>query len=179
MLKQILTGVFALGLTSGVLAAEGSKIGIVDSGKILQNSIQLKDAQDSLQSKFGDKEKKLTEDVKAFQEKAEKFRKDKVVMKAKNIEIEEKKLHDEEVALNNRYMEFQKEVGEVQKTLFQDVQKDLERSIRLVAESKKLDMVVFISAVGYYNKTAGLDITEAVAKKMAEFAKITSKAVTK
>ncbi len=175
MFKRFLTGVFALGLASSVLALDGTKIGVVDSTKILQNSIQLKEAQDAMHGKFDHKEKKLMEDVKAYQAKAEKFRKDKVVMKAKSIELEERKLNDEETVLNNRYMEFQKEVNEMQKTVFQDVQKDLERSIRIVAENKKLDLVVFIQTVGYYNKAAGLDITDAVAKKMAEFAKVASK----
>ena len=133
MTRNIAT--FALAATLSLAAVAGAeaqaiKIGVVNFGKLLEESPQAKAAQQALESEFLPRQRDVAAQQKSLQEKREKLQKEAAVMSEADRVRTEREVRDLELNVNRRFNELQEdlnlrrneEVGKMQRALLTEVQ---------------------------------------------------------
>src|SRR5262245_30542377 len=133
MTRNIIT--FALAATLSLAAVAGAeaqaiKIGVVNFGKLLEESPQAKAAQAALESEFLPRQRDVAAQQKTLQEKRDKLQKEAAVMPEADRVRTEREVRDLELNVNRRFNELQEdlnlrrneEVGKMQRALIQEVQ---------------------------------------------------------
>jgi outer membrane protein len=113
-----------------VAAHAETKIGYVNTGRLLEESPQARAAQQALEGEFLPRQRDLAGQQKALQEKADKLKREAAVMSEVDRTKAERELRDGETNLSRRFTELQEdanmrrneEFGKVQRALLQEVQ---------------------------------------------------------
>jgi outer membrane protein len=115
---------------SPVAGAQALKIGVVNFGRLLEESPQAKAAQQALENEFLPRQRDVAAQQKSLQEKADKLQKEAAVMSEADRVRTEREVRDLELNVNRRFKELQEdlnlrrneEVGRMQRALLQEVQ---------------------------------------------------------
>ncbi len=110
--------------------AQALKIGVVNFGRLLEESPQAKSAQAALEAEFMPRQRDVAAQQKSLQEKADKLQKEAAVMSEADRVRTEREVRDLELNVNRRFKELQEdlnlrrneEVGKMQRALLQEVQ---------------------------------------------------------
>ena len=133
MTRHIAIG--ALVIAAALVAAQGAqaqalKIGVVNFGRLLEESPQAKAAQQALENEFMPRQRDVAAQQKTLQEKADKLQKEAAVMSEADRVRTEREVRDLELNVNRRFNELQEdlnlrrneEVGKMQRALLTEVQ---------------------------------------------------------
>jgi outer membrane protein len=133
MKRHIVFG--ALALVGAFAVAQGAsaqalKVGVVNFGRLLEESPQAKAAQAALEAEFMPRQREVAAQQKTLQEKADKLQKEAAVMSEADRLRNEREVRDLELNVNRRFKELQEdlnlrrneEVGRMQRQLLQEVQ---------------------------------------------------------
>ena len=116
--------------TASAADAQALKIGVVNFGRLLEESPQAKAAQQALENEFLPRQRDVAAQQKSLQEKADKLQKEAAVMSEADRVRTEREVRDLELNVNRRFKELQEdlnlrrneEVGRMQRALLQEVQ---------------------------------------------------------
>ena len=158
-IKFLLPAVAVIGLFAGVPAHAETKIGVLDFGRLLEESPQGKVLLESLGNEAAAKRRDLQGAATALQTKRDKLAKDRATMTPDQISRAEKDVRDGERDLARRQSEVNddfnarrnEEMGKLQRTLIEEV--------RTYSKSQNFDLVV---TDGVIYATPALDITPGV-----------------
>ena len=117
-------------LAATAAEAQAIKIGVVNFGRLLEESPQAKAAQQALDNEFLPRQRDVAAQQKTLQEKREKLQKEAAVMSEADRVRTEREVRDLELNVNRRFNELQEdlnlrrneEVGKMQRALLQEVQ---------------------------------------------------------
>jgi outer membrane protein len=112
------------------LQAQALKIGVVNFGRLLEESPQAKAATAALEGEFMPRQREVAAQQKTFEEKRDKLKNEAAVMSEADRLKAEREVRDLEVNLQRRFNELQEdlnmrrneEVGRIQRQLLQEVQ---------------------------------------------------------
>jgi len=122
---------FGVALAAAPVASHAeTKIGYVNTGRLLEESPQARAAQQALEGEFLPRQRDLAGQQKTLQEKADKLKREAAVMSEADRTKAERELRDGETNLSRRFTELQEdanlrrneEFGKVQRALLQEVQ---------------------------------------------------------
>lgn len=124
-----IAAVVVVALAPATALAE-TKIGFVNTARLLEESPQARAAQTALEGEFLPRQRELASQQKALQDKEEKLKRDAAVMSEADRAKAERELRDGQRDLARRFNELQEdanlrrneEFGKVQRTLLQEVQ---------------------------------------------------------
>ncbi len=145
---------------TGLAQAQDFKVGIVNTDRILRDSIVAKAAQSKLESEFLKREKDLNEAINAFKGAAEKFEREAPTLSESQRVVKQKQLVDQDRDLKRRQREFQEDLGARKNEENQMLFEKAGRAVKQVAETEKYDLILQDAA--YFNPKH--DITEKVIK---------------
>jgi outer membrane protein len=162
VIRPVKSSVLALAATAALVALPAQaeiKVGVVDFGRLVEESPQGKALNESLRNDVLAKRRELQTLAQSLQGKRDKLAKDRATMTADQVSRAEKELRDGERDLSRREAEVQEdlnarrneEVPKLQRTLFEEV--------RSYAKAQNLDLVI---ADGVMYAAAALDITPGV-----------------
>ena len=160
--KIALIGV--LGFCASAQAASNINLGVVDVRAILSESKQAKAISEKLQKEFASREKDLIAQDKAFQEKAEKFKRDSAVMAEKERTVQERDLLNVQRELQRLQSEFNDDSNMRQQEEMQKFLEKVRAAVNSVAEKGKLDLVIHSDAAPFVSDR--LDITKEVVQTL-------------
>jgi outer membrane protein len=136
--------------------ADGQKIAVVESQRLLSESPQAKAATAALETEFGPKQKALEAQKKDLDAKLQKFDRDQATMAESERTKMQRDLRDQQVQFERRAKEFQEDVQMRQNEELQRVQKNIFESVRTYAKSQGFDIVL---AGGVIYSSDAVDIT--------------------
>lgn len=154
---------FAAALFSRGLLAE-TRIGFVDTVKLMENAPQAKSAQSKIESEFSPREKELVALQREIKDQEDKLARDGAVMS----ETERTKLERDILAkrrdLKRAQEEFRDDLNIRRNEVLAKLQKDMYEAVVALAKEEKYDLI-FSQGVVYSSER--VDITESVLKKLS------------
>jgi len=171
MSKSVLrTAVAAAGLAfiiTGAAIAPASaaelKVGVVDIGRLLNDSPQAKAAQISIESEFGPQQRELENRDRELKARMEKYQRDSVAMSEAERDKQEKDLRDAQRELERRAQEFRDDAQAKSRTETQRVNKVIFDEIKAYSRANGFDLVLTGGLQGgVLDYKDSLDITSAV-----------------
>ena len=156
--RKILLGSVAAAMLSVPAMAE-VKVGVVDYGRLLKESPQVKALSDALDAEFNPRYQQLVTQDRALKTKAEKLQKDASTMTADQRSKAEKELRDSARELERKGKELKDDSEAKRQEEFTKVQRMLENEIREYAKAQKYDIVLMD---GVIYATAAVNITDPV-----------------
>ena len=157
-IRKIFVGVvFAASLAAPAMAEV--KIGVVDYGRLFEESPQAKALKDALNAEFGPRVQQLVSAEQALKARSEKFQKDSATMTADQKSKAEKDLRDGLRDLERKKGELQDDSNAKRQEEMNKLQRTLIGEVREYAKSQNFDIVI---ADGVIYHTATVDITSAV-----------------
>ncbi|AHE67881.1 OmpH family outer membrane protein [Legionella oakridgensis] len=166
-MKQLVGVVMALMFTLGsasALAADGTKIGVVDLQKIMQTSTQMKTIQEKLEKEFKPRRDKLIAMEEDLKKDMEKFKRDSAVMsQAKRKELE-KKIVSTQQQFEREGQQYQQELSTAHNEAMEEFYNKIRAAIAKVAENDKYDIVLQKDAAPF--SADKLDVTSKVMKEI-------------
>lgn len=154
--------VLALAATFALAAAPTfaqTKIGVVDYGRLMDESPQATTALDAIRNEFAPKQKELVTQQQALKMREEKLQKDAATMSADQRTRTEKELRDGYRDLERKRQEVQEDFNARRNEEMSRLQRTLIEEVRTYAKAQAFDLVL-ADGVLYTNPT--LDITPAV-----------------
>ena len=149
-------------LFSAMAHAQGSKIGFVNTERILRDSIPAKAAQTKIEAEFKKREDDLQKLAANLRNLAQKFEKDAPVLSESDRNKRQRELANLDADIQRKRREFQEDLNARKNEEQQIVVERANRAVKQVAEAEKYD-VIFQEAV-YINPKH--DITEKVIKAL-------------
>jgi outer membrane protein len=153
-------------LVSAVIAASFAvpamaevKIGVVDYGRLFEDSPQAKALKEALNAEFGPRVQQLVSAEQALKARSEKFQKDSATMTADQKSKAEKDIRDGLRDLERRKGELQDDSNAKRQEEMNKLQRTLIGEVREYAKAQNFDIVI---ADGVIYHTATVDITPAV-----------------
>lgn len=143
----------------GAPAFAQSKIGVVDYGRLMEESPQAKVALDGIRNEFAPKQKELQNTQVALKAKEDKLQKDGATMSADQRTRTEKELRDGYRDLARRQQEVQDDFNARRNEEMSRLQRTLIEEVRTYAKGQNFDLVL---ADGVLFANPSLDITPAV-----------------
>jgi len=159
VLKSTLVALAALGAFAAVPAFAQSKIGVVDYGRLMEDSPQAKTALDAIRNEFAPKQKELTTQQQVLKGKEDKLQKDAATMSADQRARTEKELRDGYRDLERRRQEIQEDFNARRNEEMSRLQRTLIEEVRSYAKAQGYDLVL---ADGVLYANTAMDITPAV-----------------
>jgi len=156
--RKILLGSVAAALLAVPALAE-VKVGVIDYGRLLKESPQVKQLSDALDAEFNPRYQQLVTQDRALKTKAEKLQKDAPTMSADQRSKAEKELRDSARELERKGKELKDDSEAKRQEEFGKVQRMLENEIREYAKAQKFD-IVLMDGVIYATPT--VNITDSV-----------------
>ena len=156
--RKILLGSIAAA-TLAVPALAEVKVGVVDYGRLLKESPQVKAVSDALDAEFNPRLQQLVTQDRALKTKAEKLQKDIATMTADQRSKAEKELRDSARELERKGKELKDDSEAKRQEEFAKVQRVLENEIREYARAQKFDIVLMD---GVIFATPAVNITDSV-----------------
>lgn len=155
-LKYLLPALAALALSIGAPAQAQIKVGVLDFGRLLEESPQGKVLLESLGNEAAAKRRDLQGAATALQTKRDKLNKDRATMSPDQISRAEKELRDGERDLARRQAEAQDELNDRRNEETGKLQRDLLNEVRAYAKAQNFDLVL---TDGVIYATQAIDIT--------------------
>lgn len=159
VLKSTFLALAALGALAAAPAYAQMKIGVVDYGKLMEESPQAKTSLDAIRTEFAPKQKELTTQQQVLKAKEDKLQKDAATMSADQRTRTEKELRDGYRDLERRRQEVQEDFNSRRNEEMSRLQRTLIEEVRSYAKAQGFDLVL---ADGVLYASATLDITPAV-----------------
>ena len=148
----------AAGVASPVWAAE-LKIGVVDYGRLVEESPQAKVALDSIRNEFTPRQRELQNQQASLKSKEDKLQKDGATMTPDQRSNMEKDLRDSYRELQRKQSEVQDDFNARRNEEMSRLQKTLIEQVRTYAKAQNFDLVI---ADGVIYTTPTIDITPAI-----------------
>lgn len=146
----------------GAVAADGAKIGFVNTDRLLQEAAPAKAAQDRLEKEFSARDKALEAQARTLQEASEQYQRDAVTMSDSQREAAERKLIEQDRDFQQKQLEYQDDLNARKQEELQRVLDQANQVVRQIADSEQFD-AIFQEAV-YVNPR--LDLTDRVIQAM-------------
>lgn len=160
MFKSLVAGLLTLGaLVASPAFAQAAKIGVVDYGRLMQDSPQAKTAIDAIRAEFAPKERDLQTQGTTLKAREEKLQKDAATMTADQRTKLEKELRDGLRDLERKRQEIQDDFNARRNEVMSQLQRTLIEEVRTYAKAQNFDLVL---ADGVIFAAPALDITAAV-----------------
>ncbi|MCW5574006.1 MAG: OmpH family outer membrane protein [Steroidobacteraceae bacterium] len=159
LLKSTFVAVAALGALAASPAFAQSKIGVVDYGRLMEESPQAKTALDAIRNEFAPKQKELVTQQQVLKTKEDKLQKDAATMSADQRTRTEKELRDGYRDLERRRQEVQEDFNARRNEEMSRLQRTLIEEVRSYAKAQGYDLVL---ADGVLYANPSLDITPTV-----------------
>lgn len=176
MKKNLLvTTIAAVSLTAGAAFASSSsdhaisKIGLVNVQKLVQNSPQVKQARQHLQSQMKQKQKDLKSEQQKVQQLAKKLHRNKSTMSKSDQKKLQKKINSKRKDLIQKQQQFRQQAQKARQQAMHQFLNSAQDAAKEVANKRGLDMVLADNSVLYANKS--MDITDQVEAKVKNSSK--------
>lgn len=142
-------------------AVDGSvKIGVLDVGKVLQESPQVKVAVDKLKAKFKERQDKIASAQKQLAADQEKLKRDKAVMKQADADDLQMKVLDEQRELQSMQEEYVRAARLAQNQVMGATLKQIDAIVKDISNKKHYDLILQRDNVAYASDK--VDITPEV-----------------
>jgi outer membrane protein len=158
-LKWFLGILAVFGTLGSVPAWAELKIGVVDYGKLVEESPQAKAALDTIRTEFTPKQRELQNQQASLKTKEDKLQKDGATMSQDQRTNAEKDLRDSYRELQRRQSEVQDDFNARRNEEMSRLQKMLIEQVRVYAKAQNFDLVI---ADGVIYTTPTIDITPAI-----------------
>jgi outer membrane protein len=135
------------------------KVGVVNYGRLMQDSPQAKTALDAIRAEFAPREKELQSTQTTLKSKEERMQKDAATMSESQRSSSEKELRDGYRDLARRQQEVQDDFNARRNEEMSRLQRTLVEEVQVYAKAQNFDLVL-ADGVIYFNNT--LDITPAI-----------------
>jgi len=142
-------------LASPVFAAE-LKIGVVDYGRLVEESPQAKSALESIRTEFTPRQRDLQNQQASLKSKEDRLQKDGATMSPEQRSNSEKDLRDSYRELQRKQQEVQDDFNARRNEEMSRLQKNLIEQVRIYAKAQNFDLVI---ADGVIYTTPTIDIT--------------------
>ncbi|MCX7051215.1 MAG: OmpH family outer membrane protein [Proteobacteria bacterium] len=162
-IKFLLPAVAVIGLFAGVPAHAETKIGVLDFGRLLEESPQGKVLLESLGNEAAAKRRDLQGAATALQTKRDKLAKDRATMSPDQITRAERELRDGERDLARRQAEAQDQLNDRRNEEMGKLQRDLITEVRAFAKAQNYDVVI---TEGVIYATQAMDMTPALLQSL-------------
>ena len=162
-LKFLLPAVAVIGLFAGVPAHAEAKIGVLDFGRLLEESPQGKVLLESLGNEAAAKRRDLQGAATTLQGKRDKLVKDRATMSPDQITRAERELRDGERDLARRQAEAQDQLNDRRNEEMGKLQRDLILEVRAYAKAQNYDVVI---TEGVIYATQAMDMTPALLQSL-------------
>jgi outer membrane protein len=157
-IRRILASVVLAASLAAPAMAE-VKIGVVDYGRLFEDSPQAKALKEALNAEFGPRVQQLVSTEQALKARSDKFQKDSATMTADQKSKAEKELRDGLRDLERKKSELQDDSNAKRQEEMNKLQRTLIGEVREYAKAQNFDIVI---ADGVIYHTATVDITPAV-----------------
>lgn len=157
--KSTFLALAALGALAAAPAFAQSKIGVVDYGRLMEESPQAKTALDAIRNEFAPKQKDLTTQQQVLKAKEDKLQKDAATMSADQRGRSEKELRDGYRDLERKRQEIQDDFNARRNEEMSRLQRTLIEEVRSYSKAQGYDLVL---ADGVLYANTSMDITPAV-----------------
>jgi len=144
-------------------ATDGLKIGVVNVGRLLQESPQAQDAREALEDEFAPRRREIVNLQTELEKKGATMQKDLEVMGAEERENAQRDLRNDERAILRAQNEFREDLDLRNNEAIGAIQQDVLREIAAYGESEGLDLIL---ADGIVFASDKVDITEAVLARL-------------
>jgi outer membrane protein len=162
-IKFLLPAVAVIGLFAGVPAHAETKIGVLDFGRLLEESPQGKVLLESLGNEAAAKRRDLQGAATALQTKRDKLAKDRATMSPDQVTRAERELRDGERDLARRQAEAQDQLNDRRNEEMGKLQRDLITEVRAFAKAQNYDVVI---TEGVIYATQAMDMTPALLQSL-------------
>jgi outer membrane protein len=135
------------------------KIGVVDYGKLMEESPQAKTVVDAIRTEFTPRQRDLQNQQQALKAKEDKLQKDGATMTEDQRARSEKELRDSYRDLSRKQQEVQDDFNARRNEEMSRLQRTLIEEVRVYAKAQNFDLVI---ADGVIYSTPTLDITPAI-----------------
>lgn len=159
----VLGSMLVLPLGASAQSADGLKIGVVNVGRLLQESPQAQAAREKLEDEFAPRRREIVAMQTALEEKSASMQKELEVMGAEERENAQRELRNEERALLRTQNEFREDLDLRNNEAIGGIQQEVLREIAAYGESAGLDLVL---ADGIVFASDRVDITNEVLKRL-------------
>src|SRR5512134_235446 len=159
--------VAAMLMASAPLAAQDLKVGVVNSDRILRDSIPARAAMQKLEGEFAKRDKELQEIGTRLKSAVERFEKDGPVMTETDRARRQRELAEMDREFQRKQREFREDFNQRRNEELQGLLERTNRIIRQIAEQEKYDLIV--QEAVYFNPR--IDITEKILRALNNGAK--------
>ena len=149
----------AAALLVAPVMAQQVKIGVVDYGRLMEESAQAKAVQDVLRGEFAPKNTQLQQEQATLKAREEKLQKDGATMSADQRSKSEKELRDGVRELARKQSEAQDDFNARRQEEMTRLQRTLIEEVRTYAKAQNFDVII---AEGVIYATPAVDITPAI-----------------
>lgn len=161
-MKRILGSIVPALALSAALAAPAQadiKVGVVNYGRLMQDSPQAKTALDAIRGEFAGREKDLQNSQASLKAKEDRMQKDAATMSETQRSTAEKELRDGYRDFQRKQQEFQDDLNARRNEDMSRLQKALVEEVQAYAKTQSFDLVL-ADGVIYFNNS--MDITPAI-----------------
>jgi outer membrane protein len=144
-------------------ATDGLTIGVVNVGRLLQESPQAQDAREALEDEFAPRRREIVALQTELEKKSATMQKDLEVMGAEERENAQRDLRNDERAILRAQNEFREDLDLRNNEAIGAIQQDVLREIAAYGDSQGLDLIL---ADGIVYASEKVDITEAVLARL-------------
>jgi len=157
--KSVLWGLTAVAALTAAPAWAELKIGVVDYGRLVEESPQAKAALESIRSEFTPRQRALVNQQNSLKAKEERLQKDGATMTGDQRANAEKELRDSARDLQRKQSEVQDDFNARRNEEMSRLQKTLIEQVRIYAKAQNFDLII---ADGVIYTTPSIDITPAI-----------------
>jgi outer membrane protein len=157
----------AMLMASAPLAAQDLKLGVVNSDRILRDSIPARAAMQKLEAEFAKRDKELQEIGSRLKASVERFEKDGPVMTETDRARRQRELAEMDREFQRKQREFREDFNQRRNEELQGLLERTNRIIRQIAEQEKYDLI--LQEAVYFNPR--IDITERILRALNNGAK--------
>ena len=164
--RVAVAAIFALGTWPGFLLAQSVgdlKIGVVNAGRLLNESPQVRIAMQTLQDEFAPRQREFVAQQTEFKEKQAQLQRDLEVMGAEERRNAERDLRNEERSLARRQQEFSEDFELRRNEELAKAQQELLRDIQTFGRQGNYDLIL---GDGVFYASQIVDVTEDVLNSM-------------
>ena len=151
-----------LSLYSGTVLAE-TKIGFVDTVKLMEAAPQAKSAQSKIESEFAPREKELVALQREIKKLEDKLTRDGAVMNDSERTKLERKILSKRRDMKRTQDEFRDDLNIRRNEVLAKLQKDMYQAVVTLAKEQKFDLIL---SQGVVYSSSKVDITDSVLKKL-------------
>jgi len=162
-LAVIATALVGSPFLASAQTADGLKIGVVNVGRLLQESPQAQAARESLEDEFAPRRREIVALQTSLEQKSAAVQKDLEVMGAEERENAQRDLRNDERAILRAQNEFREDLDLRNNEAIGAIQQEVLREISAYGDSLGLDLIL---ADGIVYASSKIDITEPVLERL-------------